>query len=415
MNLINPQAVIDQMDGVVEIKSYLNKIKIIKNLYLKGANTASEICTEVGISLPTVNSLLSDLMSSGEVIKQGRAESQGGRKPDLYRLAEDAFYVLSVDLSKFTINLCLYSCHNQPITEKECHKLVLNNERETFDRIADLIEAYLQKSGIPSEKIIAIGISMPGLVDAVGGVNYTYLRFGRKTLLDSFEERFQKKVFLENDARAMTLAEFKFGPDHTHKNVLGVFVGWGIGLGIIIDGKIYRGASGFAGEFSHSPIFENRNVTCSCGKKGCLEAVASGTAIVRMAEEAIKIDSDSILARIVRDHQGELEPGLVVEAALAGDQRAITILSEAGLDLGRGISILIQLLNPDLIIIGGSVAEANQYLITPIQQALNIYSMAKSREKSELALYQLGKDVGLMGGVAVVNEQLFEDVLKKLS
>ncbi|MDE0558368.1 ROK family transcriptional regulator [Algoriphagus sp. NF] len=415
MNLINPQAVIDQMDGVVEIKSYLNKIKIIKNLYLKGANTASEICTEVGISLPTVNSLLSDLMSSGEVIKQGRAESQGGRKPDLYRLAEDAFYVLSVDLSKFTINLCLYSCHNQPITEKECHKLVLNNERETFDRIADLIEAYLQKSGIPSEKIIAIGISMPGLVDAVGGVNYTYLRFGRKTLLDSFEERFQKKVFLENDARAMTLAEFKFGPDHTHKNVLGVFVGWGIGLGIIIDGKIYRGASGFAGEFSHSPIFENRNVTCSCGKKGCLEAVASGTAIVRMAEEAIKIDSDSILARMVRDHQGELEPGLVVEAALAGDQRAITILSEAGLDLGRGISILIQLLNPDLIIIGGSVAEANQYLITPIQQALNIYSMAKSREKSELALYQLGKDVGLMGGVAVVNEQLFEDVLKKLS
>ncbi|WP_288369353.1 ROK family transcriptional regulator [uncultured Algoriphagus sp.] len=415
MNLINPQAVIDQMDGVVEIKSYLNKIKIIKNLYLKGANTASEICTEVGISLPTVNSLLSDLMSSGEVIKQGRAESQGGRKPDLYRLAEDAFYVLSVDLSKFTINLCLYSCHNQPITEKECHKLVLNNEKETFERIADLIEAYLQKSGIPSEKIIAIGISMPGLVDAVGGVNYTYLRFGRKTLLDSFEERFQKKVFLENDARAMTLAEFKFGPDHTHKNVLGVFVGWGIGLGIIIDGKIYRGASGFAGEFSHSPIFENRNVTCSCGKKGCLEAVASGTAIVRMAEEAIKIDSDSILARMVRDHQGELEPGLVVEAALAGDQRAITILSEAGLDLGRGISILIQLLNPDLIIIGGSVAEANQYLITPIQQALNIYSMAKSREKSELALYQLGKDVGLMGGVAVVNEQLFEDVLKKLS
>jgi len=415
MNLINPQAVIDQMDGVVEIKSYLNKIKIIKNLYLKGANTASEICTEVGISLPTVNSLLSDLMSSGEVIKQGRAESQGGRKPDLYRLAEDAFYVLSVDLSKFTINLCLYSCHNQPITEKECHKLVLNNERETFDRIADLTEAYLQKSGIPSEKIIAIGISMPGLVDAVGGVNYTYLRFGRKTLLDSFEERFQKKVFLENDARAMTLAEFKFGPDHTHKNVLGVFVGWGIGLGIIIDGKIYRGSSGFAGEFSHSPIFENRNVTCSCGKKGCLEAVASGTAIVRMAEEAIKIDSDSILARMVRDHQGELEPGLVVEAALAGDQRAITILSEAGLDLGRGISILIQLLNPDLIIIGGSVAEANQYLITPIQQALNIYSMAKSREKSELALYQLGKDVGLMGGVAVVNEQLFEDVLKKLS
>ncbi len=414
MHLINPQAVIEKMEGVVEIKSYLNKIKIIKNLYLKGANTASEICTEVGISLPTVNSLLGDLMSSGEVIKHGRAESQGGRKPDLYRLAENAFYVLSVDLSRFNVNLALYSCTHTVAYPKESHKITLNNEKETFDTLCEYIEGYLVKTGIPSEKVIAIGISMPGLIDSVGGVNYTYLKFGKKTLLENLESRFEKKIFLENDARAMTLAEYKFGSEHTYKNVLGIFIGWGIGLGIIIDGKIYQGASGFAGEFAHSPIFESREITCTCGKKGCLEAVASGTAIVRMAGDAIKLDQDSILARMVRDHQGDLEPGLVVEAALAGDQRAITILSEAGLDLGRGISILIQLLNPELIIIGGSVAEANQYLITPIQQALNIYSMAKSRERSQLALYQLGEDVGLMGGVAVVNEKLFEDVINRL-
>jgi predicted NBD/HSP70 family sugar kinase len=414
MNLINPQAIIDKMDGVVEIKSYLNKIKIIKNLYQKGANTASEICAEVGISLPTVNSLLSDLIENGEVIKQGRAESQGGRKPDLYRLAEDAFYVLSVDLSKFNLNLGLYSCTQQLAFPKESKKLSLNNEAETFELICTYIEDYLTRSGLEATKVIAIGISMPGLVDSIGGVNYTYLRFGKKTLLENLEARFHKKIFMENDARAMTLAEFKYGSEHNYKNVLGLFIGWGIGLGIIIDGKIYQGASGFAGEFSHSPIFESRDVTCTCGKKGCLEAVASGTAIVKKAEQAILLDKDGILARTVRDHQGELEPGLVVEAALAGDQRAITILSEAGLDLGRGISMLIQLLNPELIIIGGSIAEANQYLITPIQQALNIYSMAKSREKTKLSLYQLGEDVGLLGGVAVVNEKLFEDVINRL-
>ncbi|GMQ32482.1 ROK family transcriptional regulator [Algoriphagus taiwanensis] len=411
MNLINPKETISKMEGVVEIKSYLNKIKIIKNLYSKGANTASEICNEVGISLPTVNALLNDLMNSGEVIKQGRAESQGGRKPDLYRLAADAFYVLSVDLSKFNVCLALYSCQHELAFQKESFKITLNNEKETFDDLSDKIDHYLSKSGIDSQKIIAIGVSMPGLVDSVSGINYTYLRFGKKTLLENLESRFQKKVFLENDARAMTLAEFKFGAESSHKNVLGLFIGWGIGLGIIIDGKIYQGSSGFAGEFSHSPIFESRDVICTCGKRGCLEAVASGTAIVRMAEEALKLDKDSILARMVRDHSGEMEPGLVVEAALAGDQRAITILSEAGLDLGRGISMLIQLLNPELIIIGGSVAEADQYLITPIQQALNVYSMAKSREKTQLSLYKLGKDVGLLGGVAVVNEKLFEDIL----
>ncbi|MHA7129078.1 ROK family transcriptional regulator [Algoriphagus namhaensis] len=412
MHLINPKEIISKMDGVVEIKSYVNKLKIIKNLYLNEANTAGEICNQVGISLPTVNSLLTDLMQSGEVIKQGRAESQGGRKPDLYRLAPDAFYVLSVDLSRFNLNLALYSCNHTLTTAKQSFKINLNNDKETFDDLCEKIESYLKSSGVPSDKVIAMGFSMPGLVDSLGGVNYTYLRFGKKTLLENLEERFQKKIFLENDARAMTLAEFKFGTGADHKNVLGIFIGWGIGLGIIIDGKLYQGASGFAGEFSHSPIFESRDVTCTCGKKGCLEAVASGTAIVRNAHEAIRLDPDSILARMVKENHGDLIPSLVVEAALSGDQRAITLLSEAGLDLGRGISILIQLLNPELIIVGGSVAEADQYLITPIQQALNIYSMAKSREKTKLSLYKLGEDVGLLGGVAVVNEKLFEDIFE---
>lgn len=411
MNLINPKKNLEKILGVVETKSYTNKLKLIKNLYTKGSNTAGEICIEVGISLPTVNSLLGDLMASGEVIKNGRAESQGGRKPDLYQLAGDAFYVLSVDINKFRVRAAIYNSSNESITEAETIKITLNNEKETFEQICDFILNHKNNSGIPDEKIIAIGISMPGLIDSIHGINHTYLKFGKKSLVENFEARLERRVFLENDARAMTLAEFKFGQKDNYKNVLGIFIGWGIGLGIIIDGKIYQGASGFAGEFSHSPIFESSDITCTCGKKGCLESVASGTAIVRMAREAIATDSDSILSRMVRENNNEIEPFLVVDAALAGDQRAITILSEVGLDLGRGISILIQLLNPEMIIIGGSVAEAKQYLITPIQQALNIYSMAKARENTELALYKLGKEVGLLGGVAVVNEKIFDDVL----
>ncbi|EMS31611.1 Glucokinase [Mariniradius saccharolyticus AK6] len=411
MNLIDPKKNLEKISGVVETKSYINKLKLIKNLFTKGSNTAGEICNEVGISLPTVNSLLSDLMASGEVIKNGRAESQGGRKPDLYQLATDAFYILSVDINKFRVRVAIYDSANTAVTEPAILKITLNNEKETFDRICDFVLEHKEKSGLDNEKVIAVGISMPGLIDSINGVNHTYLKFGKKSLVENFESRLGRKVFLENDARAMTLAEFKFGHNDNYKNVLGIFIGWGIGLGILIDGKIYQGASGFAGEFSHSPIFDSSDITCSCGKKGCLESVASGTAIVRMARQAIATDSDSILARMTRDNNDEIEPYLVVDAALAGDQRAITILSEVGLDLGRGISILIQLLNPELIIIGGSVAEAKQYLITPIQQALNIYSMAKARENTQLTLYKLGKEVGLLGGVAVVNEKIFEDVL----
>ena len=413
MHLISPQEALSKIDGVVEVKNYLLKIRLIKNLYQKGASTANEICGSMGISLPTVNTLLTDLIRSGEVIKQGRAASQGGRKPDLYRLAPDAFYVLAVDLSKYAVSLALYNCQQTQVKDKVIHKLVLNNEAETFEQLCLHLETYISASGFPSQKIIAIGISMPGLIDSKAGINHTYLNFGGKSLQAHLESRFPQAVFLENDARAMTLAEFKFGAAKSAQNVLGIFVGWGIGLGIVIDGKLYQGTSGFAGEFAHSPLFESQEINCTCGKKGCLEAIASGTSIVRMAEEALLLDKDSILARMAKGYKGPLDPNLVVNAAKEGDQRAITILSDVGLNLGRGISMLIQLLNPELIVLGGVVAEADQYILTPIQQALNVYSMAKSREKTQLALYQLGNDVGLVGAIAVVTDKLFEEVLSK--
>lgn len=415
MHLINPQEALSKIDGVVEGKNYLLKIRLIKNLYQKGASTANEICGSMGISLPTVNTLLTDLIRSGEIIKQGRGESQGGRKPDLYRLALDAFYVLAVDLSKYAVSLALYNCQQTQVKDKVVHQLVLTNEADTFEQLCQHLETYISASGYPNHKIIAIGISMPGLIDSKAGINHTYLNFGGKSLQAHLESRFSQAVFLENDARAMTLAEFKFGAAKNAQNVLGIFVGWGIGLGIIIDGKLYQGTSGFAGEFAHSPLFESQEINCTCGKKGCLEAIASGTSIVRMAEEALRLDKDSILARMAKSYPGPIDPSLVVQAAKEGDQRAITILSDVGLNLGRGISMLIQLLNPELIVLGGVVAEANQYILTPIQQALNVYCMAKSREKTQLTLYQLGNEVGLVGAIAVVSDKLFEEVLSKPS
>jgi predicted NBD/HSP70 family sugar kinase len=139
--------------------------------------------------------------------------------------------------------------------------------------------------------------------------------------------------------------------------------------------------------------------------------VASGGAVVRLAKDAILLDKDSILAKLADGKEENLEPSTVVEAAIAGDQRAISILSDVGLDLGRGIAILIQLLNPELIILGGAIAEAKQYITTPIQQALNIYSMAKLREKTSIELSQLGMEVGLKGAIAIVNEHIFEDTI----
>nr|MBI1232141.1 ROK family protein [Cytophagales bacterium] len=409
MNLIDPLVVLEKKEGVVEIKNYVNKLKIIKELYTSGSNTASNIGQAVGISLPTVNLLLADLLEEQLLVKEGRGQSQGGRKPDLYGLAGNSFYVLAIDLNRFAAKIAVFNTKNERVSKIFSKEIPLNNEPKTIDSIYEFSQTVIENSGIPADSIIAIGITMPGLVDGVSGVNHTYLKTGKKPLKELLEKKFGRKVYIENDARAKTLAEFRFGQNKLCKNVLGVFVDWGIGLGIIIEGKLYRGYSGFSGEFSHSPLFDNKEISCTCGKRGCLETVASGTAIVRLAKEAISLDSDSILARLA---QKNLDPSVVVDSAISGDQRAISILSDVGLDLGRGIAILIQLFNPDLIIIGGAIAEAKQYITTPIQQALNIYSMAKLREKTDIQLSQLGTEVGLKGAVAIVNEHIFEDIIQ---
>lgn len=412
MDLINPEKVLGQMESVVERKNYLNKIKIVKLLYTQGSNTANNIGQIIGISLPTVSLLLGDLLAEKLIVKQGRGESQGGRKPDLYGLAEDSFYILAMDMDKYTTRVTVYNTRNEKVIPVQQLKVTLNNEGQTLDKIYQFASQVILDSKVPEEKIIAVGITMPGLVESVAGINHTYLKSGKASLKEQLEKKFGKKVYIENDARAMTLAEYKFGTNEEHKNVLGIFVDWGIGLGIIIDKKLYRGFSGLAGEFSHSPLFDSKGIHCSCGKRGCLETVASGTALLRLAKEAISINDETILARLAKD-KDELEPSWVIEAALAGDQQAISILSEVGQDLGRGIAILIQLFNPELIILGGSIAEAKNYILTPIQQALNIYSMAKLSEKTEISLSHLGKEVGLIGAIAVVNEHIFEETISQ--
>src|SRR5690554_1812450 len=412
MDLINPEIVLGRMESVVERKNYLNKIKIIKLLYTQGSNTANNIGQEIKISLPTVGLLLGDLLEEKIVVKQGRGESQGGRKPDLYGLAEDSFFILAMDMDKYTTRVTVYNTRNEKVIPVRQLKITLNNEPQTLEKIHRFATQVIKEAGVAEEKIIAVGITMPGLVESVAGINHTYLKSGKTSLKEQLEKKFGKKVYIENDARAMTLAEYKFGTNEEHKNVLGIFVDWGIGLGIIIDKKLYRGFSGLAGEFSHSPLFDSKGIHCSCGKRGCLETVASGTALLRLAKEAISINDETILARLAKD-KDELEPSWVIEAALAGDQQAISILSEVGQDLGRGIAILIQLFNPELIILGGSIAEAKNYILTPIQQALNIYSMAKLSERTEISLSKLGKEVGLIGAIAVVNEHIFEETISQ--
>jgi N-acetylglucosamine repressor len=412
-NAIWENTYLEELSGVA-LKKHIQKIKIIKYLYTNGAKSLADICNRIKISSPTTASIINELVNSGLLEKQGRGKSKGGRKPYLFGLRENSLFVLGVEIGRYRTRLAVFNNKNHNISGLREYNLELNNEIQTINKLCGYIEEIISSSGIDPHKLIGIGINMPGLVDSKNGINYTYFNFNENSVCRILEKKFNRPIFIENDAKAIALAEHRFGLAKGKKDVLVLYLDWGIGLGIIQDGKLYRGVSGFAGEFSHIPIVEN-GLLCHCGKQGCLETMASGTALVRMMKERIETDKNLLPSIDLTNEPDKDEITLIIDSAKNGNQFAINLLSEIGYNLGKGLAILIQLLNPELIILGGRMTEAEHYITTPIQQSLNIYCMPKLREQSSIVISDMGQDVGMMGAIAVVMENIFENLFKATS
>lgn len=393
----------------VERKKVLQKTRIIKHMFLNGDTSNAEICSKFGISLPTSMALINQLLDEGIVIKKGRGKSEGGRKPDLYGLKELSFFVLSIHIERFKIKLALID-NNHSIVKEEVLETQISTNSNIVDLLYDFAEDFLKASEVDYKKIMGVGISMPGLVSSEEGKNFTYYLTEQDpaSLRDKFEDRFKKPVAILNDAKSASLAEFHFGLAKEKENVLVISMDWGVGLGIIMGGKIQTGVSGFAGEFGHIPMVED-GMLCHCGKRGCLETEASGLALVRKVKEGLEQGQTSVLNNLSVKALEKLEPDTIVEAANKGDQFAINALSEIGISLGKGIAVLIQIFNPELIVLEGKIAKAKQFITTPIQQSMNIYCMMQLKEKTNIELSNLGNNSSLYGGTIAVMDSIFRN------
>jgi predicted NBD/HSP70 family sugar kinase len=397
----------------VERRKHIQKLKIIKHLYVKGAKTNADICSRFAISSPTSIAILNELVAEGLVEKQGRGKSLGGRKPELYGLRDGSLFVLSIHIEQFETRIAIFDNNNQAVSGVHAFAVELAADLGALAQVHRHAQKLLLASGIDEKKLVGVGISMPGLVAAKEGNNHTHLLTTGlgKSLQQLLEERFGKPVFIQNDANSAALAEYRFGLAHGLRDALVLSMDWGIGLGIILDGKLRGGALGFAGEFGHIPLVEG-GVLCHCGKRGCLETVASGSAIVRLAKAGLEAGQRTLLSQLPAAELAQLGPENVYEAAQQGDQFAITTLAEVGTNLGKGIAILIQLFNPELIILGGKIAQAKQFIFPAIQQAINTYCMAQLREKTTVMVSELGDNAVILGSVATVMENIFESYLE---
>ena len=388
----------------VEQKKIGHKKQIIRTVYFKGPVSSAEISRNLPLSTPKINSLLQELISEGLLRELGQGDSSGGRRPAIYGLVEEGFYVVGITVNVYRTIISVFSANNREVSGPHYVSVPMQRDFGMFARINEKLQEVVSMHQIPAHKIIAVGMELPGLVNQEHQTNKTY--FPEIEELDKkISDVFGYPVFFDNDARIRTFAEQQFGLARDRQNVLMVHADWGIGLGLIINGQLYTGKSGFSGEFGHIPMIENGEL-CHCGKRGCLEAIASVAAIARNAIRGLGAGHASLLTSLVENDLQRIDANLVIQAARSGDQFSISLLTEAGQWLGKGITFLLQVFNPELIIIGGKLAEAGQFLQAPLNQALFTYSNPDISNDTELVFSVMGVRAGTIGAAAFAIDKL---------
>jgi N-acetylglucosamine repressor len=389
------------------------KYRILQHLFTTGSASIATLCDILGISTPTAVKLLSEMGREKIIEKKGQGESIGGRRPDLFRLRKHVLFILCIDIELFKTSMVIMDNNNNFITPVKSVPITLSRNREAFmEVLLGHVQQLIDSANIDAGRLIGCSIGMPGLIDTRSGENYSYLldETGALSLREAFEQHLGMPVVIQNDVKGSALAELTAGHAKGKKNVLVILMDWGIGLGIIMDGKVQQGSSGFSGEMGHMPFAENGEL-CYCGKHGCLETVASGMTLSKIARQGVLSGQNSIINDLSNKEVYRIETELIIRAANAGDQYSIQLLSNIGTNLGKGISILIQLFNPELVILSGKIAVARQYITLPMQQAINTYCMTQIREKTQIISSELGEHSRLLGYAAEGINQYFDAMI----
>jgi len=391
-------------------KKLLIKRKIIKQIYFSTAISCSELSWRIKKSLPLTTRLVNELIHEGFVIETGYAPSTGGRRPIMYSLNEDMLYIVSVAMDQFVARIAIMNLRNKIISSIEKFELPLQKNPQALSILTERIDNFIKGSGIPRNKIAGIGIGMPGFVDAKKGINYTFLKVAGTGITEFISEKTSLPVFIDNDSSLIALAELRFGSAVGKKNVMVINIGWGVGLGLVLNGELFRGHNGFAGEFSHIPLFANGKL-CSCGKTGCLETETSLLVIIEKAKQGLSAGKLSMLKTSQLEHYEDANEAIIA-AVHEGDRFAIDLFSEAGYNIGRGVAILIHILNPELIILSGRGSTAGKIWEAPIQQALNEHCIPRLAVNSALEISKLDYAAELIGAAALVMENYEKEIIK---
>ena len=385
-------------------KNAVLKQRILGLCINDGDFSLADLSKELGTSIPTTTKLVEELLAEGLLEELGKQGTNGGRRPSIFGLNPSAGYFVGVDIRRKFISYAVTDFKGTAIAYREQLPYSVQNSEESFISLCQYLKTSLAEDGIDHKSVLAYGFNLTGRVNNETGYCFSYFIGEEKPIASVLEKGLDSPVFIDNDSRAMSYGEYIGGVAKDEKNMLFLNVAWGLGMGMIVDGKLSYGKSGFSGEIGHFPLLENNQV-CHCGKTGCLETGASGSAVYRIFMEKLKEGrASSLTDKYANGEDIHIED--IIDAVNDEDVLAIEVIEEIGTVLGRAIAGLINVFNPELIVIGGSVATAKEYLLLPIKSAIQKHSLNIINSDTTIKLSKLGKKAGTIGSCMLSRSKL---------
>ncbi len=381
----------------------INRSIILNSIKSKGPLSRTEIAHMSGLSLATVSGVTGELLAQELVLETGEGESTGGRPPVLLKINSRAGFVVGLKLTEQSIVSALTDLDANVLHSRVTPMAAPADVTRTLAALITATEETLSESGVERRKVMGIGIGMAGLVDSAAGISrYSpFFKWRNVPLAQPIEKHFRLPVYLENDVNTLTIAEQWFGAARGHEHFLVVTVGRGIGLGIVTNGRFYRGAYGGAGEFGHITLDENGPL-CECGKRGCLEAIASDPAVLRAVTEAWEngADIDGTTDGLTMDD--------VTKAAQRGDPAALEALRRSGHAIGLGLAHLVNLFNPQMVVLAGEGMRAGNARLAPMKEAMSRNIFPGLAKDLEIVVEPSVDESWARGAACVVLGELFK-------
>lgn len=404
---------------VSDIIKYIRKLnkkpsvqsKLLAHFISQGAATIPEMSKAVGVSLPTATSALNELMKAGLVTEIGKKDNSTGRIPMVYDLIPTAGYFVGVNPEMDCLALAASDFSGNLITEKTRIPYVYENTPENLEKVGKIINDFIASLPVSKEEILQVCVNVAERVNPFEGRAYNMYTFLKESLTDKLTELIQLPVCIENDSRSMAFAEFVKGRCRGLKDVIFVNVCWGLGIGIIMGGQLYYGKSGYSGEFGHMTAYNN-NIICHCGKIGCIETEVSGRALQRKLTEKIREGKTSILSDKVLNRKEDITLQDILDAIAKEDVLSLATLQHIADELGKQLAGIINIFNPEMLVIGGEMSVTGDYLTLPVNMGIKKYSLNIMNEDSQIVTSELKDLAGITGACLMARHRLLSEERK---